>query len=142
MTELTISKVLSSNDTGETGGHQSGILIPKRQDILSFFPTLDTFELNPRVHLRFDDAGQYWEFAFIYYNNRFFGGTRNEYRLTRMTRFIRECGLIAGDEIVMHRDCGGNYTISYNRSFEQTVTKNETGQTVIKLGAGWRIINI
>ena len=29
-----ISKVLSSNDTGETGSHQAGILIPKGGEIL------------------------------------------------------------------------------------------------------------
>ena len=37
-----ISKVLSANDTGETGGHQAGILIPKSEIILSFFPKLSS----------------------------------------------------------------------------------------------------
>ena len=93
MIEQTISKVLSANDTGETGGHQAGLLIPKQERILSFFPSLDASTLNPRAHLQFeDDVGALWEFAFIYYNNGLFGGTRNEYRLTRMTRFMREAG--------------------------------------------------
>ena len=141
--ELTISKVLSANDSGETGGHQAGLLIPKKERILSFFPVLDAFVLNPRAHLHFDDdSGRFWEFAFIYYNNRLFGGTRNEYRLTRMTRYIRESGLATGDEIVMHRDSAGNYSVSYRRSNTQPVSMNEAGGTVIRLGAGWKVVNI
>ncbi len=88
MSEHKIVKVLSANDTGETGGHQAGILVPKDPALLSFFPKLDPTLYNPRVHLRFlDDAGTFWEFAFIYYNNALFDGTRNEYRLTRMTKY-------------------------------------------------------
>src|SRR5690242_8713672 len=100
-----ISKVLSLNDTAETGAHQAGILVPKRAEILAFFPTLDGTLKNPRVMLRFlDTAGGAWDFAFIYYNNRFFGGTRNEYRLTRMTPFLRGHGLRAGDTVTLRCD--------------------------------------
>ena len=143
MIEQTITKVLSANDSGETGGHQAGLLIPRQERILSFFPELDASRYNPRAHLQFEDeAGHYWEFAFIYYNNRLFGGTRNEYRLTRMTRYIREAGLVTGDEVMMQRHVGGNYSISYRRSNEQALSSNETGQKVIKLGAGWKVIEI
>lgn len=94
MAEQTIAKVLSANDTGETGGHQAGILVPREERLLSFFPRLDPSQYNPRCHLNFvDDAGTFWEFAFIYYNNKFFDGTRNEYRLTRMTKYIRQANL-------------------------------------------------
>lgn len=143
MTEMTISKVLSANDSGETGGHQAGLHIPKQERILSFFPLLDASELNPRVHLRFEDESErLWDFAFIYYNNRFFGGTRNEYRLTRMTRYIRELGLVTGDEVVMHRDSDNNYSISYRRSNEPSVSVNQAGVTVIRLGSGWKLVRI
>ena len=143
MTGQTISKILSSNDSGETGAHQAGLLIPRQERILSFFPRLDASRLNPRVHLQFeDDAGCFWTFAFIYYNNRFFGGTRNEYRLTRMTRYIREAGLVTGDEIRMHRHSSGNYSISYKRRYKQAVSVNEAAETVIKLGAGWKVVRI
>ena len=143
MIEQTISKILSANDSGETGGHQAGLLIPKQERLLSFFPVLDASRYNPRAHLEFeDDAGRFWEFAFIYYNNRFFGGTRNEYRLTRMTRYIREAQLVTGDEIVMRRDDSGNYSISYRRSNEQPVLTNELGRTVIRLAAGWKVVEI
>ena len=86
-----ITKTLSANDVGETGGHQAGILVPKEREILSFFPSLNPRDKNPRVTLVFrePDGITRWDFNFIYYNNRFFGGTRNEYRLTCMTKYFR-----------------------------------------------------
>ena len=78
-----ITKVLSANDVGDTGAHQAGMLVPKEVAVLAFFPALNPREKNPRCSLNFrDDWQDRWTFAFIYYNNRFFGGTRNEYRLT------------------------------------------------------------
>ena len=143
MSERTISKLLSANDTGETGGHQAGLLIPREETILSFFPALDTASLNPRAHLQVEDgAGNLWEFAFIYYNNRFFGGTRNEYRLTRMTKYVREAGLVSGDEVLMHRNAEGDYSISYKRANEPAPVRKESGTTVLKLGSGWKVIDI
>ena len=140
MTHRTIRKTLSPNDAGETGGHQAGILIPRDQRILSFFPRLDTAQLNPRTHIVFEDTvGELWEFAFIYYNNGFFGGTRNEYRLTRMTRYIRQAGLASGDEVAFHRDAGGKYLIEHQLSGSQT--QSEKG-SVLELGGGWHIIDI
>ena len=35
-----ITKTLSLNDSGETGGHQAGICVPKGGDVLIFFPDL------------------------------------------------------------------------------------------------------
>ncbi|MBU6952745.1 EcoRII N-terminal effector-binding domain-containing protein [Hahella sp. HN01] len=135
--ERQIAKILSANDTGETGTHQAGILVPKERDLLSFFPELDQGQYNPRVHLRFlDNGGTFWEFAFIYYNNALFDGTRNEYRLTRMTKYIRQAGLIAGDELILSRD-GDRYFVSHRR--ERTP---ERSGGVLKLGTGWRIVPI
>ena len=143
MKEQAISKILSANDTGETGAHQAGIVVPKKEEILSFFPPLNTSELNPRAHLQFKDAaGDTWVFAFIYYNNSKFGGTRNEYRLTRMTRFIREAGLKSGDEIRMYRDPNGMYSIFYKRSSESSQFISMRGEKTIKLGTDWKIINL
>jgi hypothetical protein len=133
-----IAKILSANDTGETGGHQAGILVPKEPHLLAFFPPLDAKTYNPRCHLMFlDDGGTFWEFAFIYYNNKLFDGTRNEYRLTRMTRYIREAGLVVGDEVILTRD-GGRYSVSHRR--KQQVER--TGGGVLKLGTGWRVVPI
>ena len=142
MTKYTISKVLTANDSGESGGHQAGILVPKEERFLSFFPPLERTEYNPRVVLRFEDQqGQFWKFSFIYYNNRFFGGTRNEYRLTHMTKFIRQSGLVAGDEILMHRHENGEYGISYKRAQRSLTSRDDAGRLTIRLGAGWKVVN-
>lgn len=99
----TLTKILSSNDVGETGAHQAGMLVPKGGEYLKFFPALDAAMFNPRcVLLCIDSRGKRWEFNFIYYNNRSFGGTRNEYRLTRMTKFFREAGAMSGDGLVIN----------------------------------------
>jgi hypothetical protein len=137
MTEQRIVKVLSANDTGETGGHQAGILVPKDPALLSFFPKLDASLYNPRVHLSFvDDGGTFWEFAFIYYNNALFDGTRNEYRLTRMTKYIRQAGLAVGDEVILSRN-GDHYRVSHSRRQQAQVTGG-----VLQLGANWRVIQL
>lgn len=134
-----ISKVLSANDVGETGGHQAGILVPKKRDLLTFFPVLDPKKYNPRAHLLFiDESEENWELAFIYYNNRLHGqGTRNEYRLTRMTKYIRQANLIPGDEVIMTRETDGRYLLSFRR---KNITKT-TPKGTIALGTGWRVID-
>ena len=143
MNKSTITKILSANDTGESGGHQAGLLIPRREEFLSFFPRLNPNTLNPRVHLLFDDqAGRQWEFAFIYYNNRFFGGTRNEFRLTRMTKYLQESDLKTGDEVLMHRHVDRSYSISYKRANEPRITRLETGRTILRIGKTWKIIDV
>lgn len=131
-----ITKEMSRNDSGETGGHQAGILIPKDDRVLAFFPELNRREKNPRHHIVFlDPAGERWTFAFIYYNNRFFGGTRNEYRLTCMTPFIRSHNLKAGDRLTLHRD-GHAYRITYRRVNEPEVSGR------LKLGTTWKVVPI
>ena len=134
---LAITKDLSRNDTGETGGHQAGMLIPRDPEILSFFPRLDPKEYNPRHQLVFrDPLGSKWTFSFIYYNNKFFGGTRNEYRLTCMTPFMRAHNLRAGDKLTLSRDEENRFHISYGR-------KNDSGNDdQLKLGTSWRIVKV
>ena len=129
-----IEKTLSANDTGQTGGHQAGILVPKTGEVLSFFPHLDGSRKNPRAVLNvIDDAGREWTFSFIYYNNRFFGGTRNEYRLTGMTAFFREFNLKAGDKVILRRESQHIIRLSFKRARKQT--------SVLKLSMTWKIIN-
>jgi hypothetical protein len=123
MNEHRIVKVLSANDTGETGGHQAGLLIPRQEEILSFFPKLDSAQLNPRAHLHFEDQeGKFWEFAFIYY--------------------IREAGLATGDEVTLQYAPDGGYFISYQRETAAVITEQEEGGTVLRLGSGWKVIDL
>lgn len=142
-----ITKVLSMNDSGETGGHQAGILVPKGGDVLKFFPDLGNDEKNPRVSLYFtDSSGKEWKFNFIYYNNKFFDekGTRNEYRLTGMTAFFRENGLKAGDTITLIHKDDGTELIEYKRNTQPNlkVISNEDGKERkrLVLGSNWRVI--
>jgi hypothetical protein len=135
-----ISKILSANDAGETGAHQAGILIPKSSGVVSFFPHLDPEEYNPRVHLFFADAaGERWEFAFIYYTNRLHGrGTRNEYRLTRMTPYFHRHNLKPGDEVILKRSERDHFSVEHRRKNQAEWKPG----SVLRLSAGWKIIEI
>jgi hypothetical protein len=134
-----IQKTLSRNDTGETGGHQAGMLVPKKEEILSFFPELKKREKNPRFLITFSDSfGERWSFSFIYYNNSFFGGSRNEYRLTGMTRFMQSHNLKAGDVITLSRNENGFYVVEYSRLKSPPICSGET----LKLGNSWKIVRI
>jgi len=135
---VSISKVLSDNDAGATGSHQAGILVPKNPRVLGFFPPLDRARRNPRAVLRLtDDSGREWQFTFIYYNNALFGGTRNEYRLTHMTEFIRRHNLKKDDEVIFRREEDGPFRLSFQR--RNSPQFSETG--VLKLRAGWRVLS-
>lgn len=133
-----IEKILSRNDTGETGGHQAGILIPKKQELLSFFPSLDSTEKNPRFLITFNDhLDEQWSFSFIYYNNKFFGGTRNEYRLTGMTRYMNAYNLKSGDTLTLSRNVDGFYSVNYKKSSVQ----KKSGER-LKLSNSWKVVKI
>ena len=143
-----IRKKLSINDVGSNGSHQAGMLIPKRKEILGFFPELDSTVKNPRCSLPFTDgSGHVWRFNFIYYNNKLIepNGTRNEYRLTGMTPYIRENNLKSEDEIELSRSEDGSYHIRYVRS-EDTSEKNNTdieqSGFCITLSHNWKVINL
>lgn len=134
-----ISKELTKNDTGETGAHQAGIHVPKQQNILSFFPLLTKETKNPRHSITFTDPmSEKWVFNFIYYNNKFFGGTRNEFRLTGMTGFLRRHNLKAGDNLILRRDDDSFYSIDFNK--QNKVSKDRKRK--LKLGSSWKVINI
>lgn len=136
-----ISKKLSANDIGLTGAHQAGILVPKDPAVLGFFPSLDSTIKNPRITLvvrELDDDSR-WGFNFIYYNNRLFGGTRNEYRLTCMTKYLRAVAAKVDDELVFQMDENGSIFVHCNRSSDGDSGVNEDG--VLVLGRGWKVIN-
>ena len=136
-----ITKVLSANDTGETGGHQAGMLVPREGRVLAFFPSLNCREKNPRCLMHFlDDWQCRWTFAFIYYNNRFFGGTRNEFRLSRMTKFLRGRNAKPGDAIILSRDENDTYRIGIEHLQAPAETSDMQGR--LKLGTGWKVIDV
>ena len=101
MTVLTFQKVLTANDTGETDGHQAGVHIPKSQiELIGMLPVLDAKLKNPDCWLKcVDSDGTEWKFRYVYYNNKLHEerGTRNEYRITHMTKFFRASGATSGD---------------------------------------------
>ena len=136
-----IRKKLSANDVGETGGHQAGILVPKEEEILSFFPSLERAEKNPRITLVMRERrdGARWNFNFIYYNNRFFGGTRNEFRLTCMTQYLRATGAKVGDDLVFSKDENASYTVDLVRS--STTSNSISSNGMLVLSGGWKVIN-
>ncbi|MCE5399119.1 type II restriction endonuclease [Klebsiella oxytoca] len=82
-------KRLSANDTGATGGHQVGLYIPS-VIVAELFPSIDhILEKNPSVLLHATYSSHACadsEARAIYYNNKYFGQTRNEKRITRWGR--------------------------------------------------------
>jgi hypothetical protein len=136
----TISKKLSANDVGLTGSNQAGILVPKDPVVLSFFPQLGAQTKNPRLTIivRELDNGARWNFNFIYYNGRLFGGTRNEYRLTCMTQYLRAIDARVGDELIFSKDENGSVLISCSRA-RVGAELNQDG--VMVLTGGWKVIN-
>jgi len=141
MKPKTFAKSLSANDVGATGSHQAGILVPKSDpQLLAFFPRLDHTELNPDALLiAKDDQGQEWKFRYVYYNNRLHSetGTRNEYRLTRLTAYFDSVNAKPGDVLVFASVGGlGQYRISLQR--RAAATAGSLG--LIKL-TGWRRVH-
>ena len=137
-------KVLSPNDANETGGHQAGILIPKHmEDLIKFLGGLDSSIKNPRKKLLFiDEEGMANDFNFIYYNNKFHSpqGTRNEYRLTGMTAYLRRYNAQSGAELELSRLDGEDYyRVSLIKEKSQESDQAGTSNR-IKL-RGWRSLH-
>jgi hypothetical protein len=101
MSDEKYAKVLTANDTGQSGTHQAGIHIPKAQEeLIKMLPQLDGRVKNPDAWLTCSDfQGRRWLLRYVYYNNRLHepGGTRNEYRITHTTRFFKAIGAKPGD---------------------------------------------
>lgn len=144
MSKQTFEKPLTRNDTGETGGHQAGIHIPKSQtELLALLPFLDPAQKNPDAWLEMtDDSGVNWQFRYIYYNNRLHdeGGTRDEYRITHMTRFFRAVGATEGDVLVLSGSPGSNsYAISVRRGDQE---QGEPGGKPVRVRLkGWHRVH-
>ena len=144
MTRPSFAKLLSANDIGATGSHQAGICVPKTDpELLKFFPPLDQRQLNPDCWLLCeDDAGEEWHLRYIYYNNRLHKqGTRNEYRITHLTRFFNRNAAREGDSLLFV-EVGerGHYRISINRRAGASNGQSADVGSVIRL-SGWQRVH-
>lgn len=143
MTKKTFNKLLSANDVGATGTHQGGILIPKSEtELLAFFPPLDPEMKNPDAWIEcMDEVGAVRRMRFVYYNNKLHdkNGTRNEYRVTYMTRYFRDMGAKEGDifEITGSQD-KTRYAIRIIAPTVQPDEPKKEEPVRIKLTSGWR----
>lgn len=145
MKKISFSKTLSANDVGATGAHQAGILVPKtEQELLAFLPPLDPGVKNPDAWIYcVDEHGVERKFRFVYYNNRLHdaNGTRNEYRLTYMTGYLKAMRAAEGDGLEFSREDGAaKYTIRLVRKPEPVLQIPE-GPMRIKITAGWRRVH-
>ncbi len=133
-----VRKVLTSNDTGDTGSHQAGIHIPKNEELLSFFPVLDSGVKNPRIVIKFVDkeTEERWPLSYIYYNSKLFGGTRNEYRLTGISHYVRARNLHQGNEICFEKKGDFDYFISCTKASPVDADGS------IVLSKVWKIVSI
>ena len=108
-----VQKTLSDNDVGATNSNQAGFLIPKEFIKHGLFEEVTNETLNPRLRLKFIDLKDRSEIycSYIFYNNKNFGGTRLEYRLTGLTRWIKNHGLRSGDVIQITRIGTHDYSV-------------------------------
>ncbi|MBX9708389.1 MAG: hypothetical protein K2X61_10690 [Caulobacteraceae bacterium] len=140
MTERTFSKLLSANDLGITGGHQAGILVPKGDpELLAFFPFLDPSVENPDAWIfATDEHGEERRLRYVWYNRKRHGkGTRDEYRITYLTEYLRASGARPGDSLAFRGTLGsGLYAIEVVRA--ESGPAAEPG--VIRL-SGWRRVH-
>jgi hypothetical protein len=149
MTKKTFSKTLSANDVGTTGTHQGGILIPKTEaDLLAFLPPLDPAIKNPDAWIECtDENGAMRRFRFVYYNNKLhdLNGTRNEYRITYMTKYFREMDAREGDTLEISRDEGtARYNIRVARQRAEAIEQaDEVGaqRIRIRITSGWHRVH-
>ena len=137
---MKFGKTLSDTDTGKNGTHQAGIVIPKSNgELLNFFPALENNPYkNPDCWITCEDPeGEKWKMRYIWYNGKLHGrSTRNEYRLTHSTSFMKLWNAETGDEIVFE-------STSHPLFYKIKIIKNNNGvdntNDVIIL-RGWRKI--
>lgn len=140
----TFAKTLSANDVGETDAHMGGILVPKGDgELLAFLPKLDPGVLNPSAWIDCSTPdGQILRLRFVYYNNKLHApkGTRNEYRITWLTKFLREAGAKSGDTFQISRESeDGPYRIVVVPAKTEPISQNDDGPVRIKLtSSAWR----
>ena len=113
-----LEKRLTANDLGVAGSHQAGFVVPR--DLVAYLPSLDEDSPNPDawIHVSCPQLDDGWRWRFIHYNNRLFTptGTRDEYRITRATEFLRASNAMVNDVVRMTRKGEFEYTVELVRS--------------------------
>jgi hypothetical protein len=135
---MELIKALTSNDVGSTGGHQSGVVIPKNVARGEFFPLLNAEEINPRIILDAfaPDIGRSLRLNYIYYNGKLHNtSTRNEFRLTGISPFLKEAGAQEGDNLILIKARSFRYLIKIETCTSQIL--NEKIQ--IRLNDQWSL---
>lgn len=133
---MELIKVLSSNDVGSTGGHQSGVVIPKSVASGDFFPHLDPEALNPRQTLFaiVQPSNKSISLNYIYYNGKIHKtSTRNEYRLTGISSFLKDVGAQEGDKLIFTRVASDRYSLR----LEVGGVDITEGRIVVRLSKDW-----
>lgn len=137
---MKFEKILTKNDIGLTGSHQAGFHIPKsNKDLIDFLPNLDHTILNPSIFIDFyDNTGYKWKFRYIYYNSKLHSqnGTRNEFRITHTTIFMKHQHANEGDTVVIEKKTGSDDYIIYIKRHDPT---EPTNKNRIKL-KGWQTV--
>lgn len=130
-------KFISSNDAGETGGHQSGFYIPKNSIPLMFdTPGVKGTNKDRFIRIKWQDSFE-TDSRFIYYGV----GSRNEYRLTRFGKnfpFLTDDNV--GDLLILSHINGDfyeGYVLSLDEDIEDfftafNISANETNKLIEK----------
>jgi len=128
-------KTMSATDCGLTNTHQAGMFVPKDDALLRFMPRLDLAKENPEAKfVCIDPAGETWNFRYIYYNKRLFGtGTRNEYRITGTSKFIKKFEIRTNDELIFQLQAENLYRVEIAHQSNQPISNH----VVLR---GWRQI--
>ena len=145
-TRRSVTKVLSKNDLGITGSHQAGIVLPRNGEILALFPTLDASRYNPRCQVTVYEprTGSHHTFQMIYYNGKLLGmSTRNEYRLTGMTKMLRDMGAGPGDHLTFTRTGLGDLTVTLESNPAEAPAEDMEPTPAVgrTLRGGWTIVD-
>jgi hypothetical protein len=137
---MKIAKTLTPNDLGLTGGHQAGLHIPKNSPLLDFLPRDQRLIENPRVAVTLVDldSGHSCCAKLIFYNNALRGGTRDEYRMTGTTAFLRKLGAAVGDELIF--DLGSKQGLKVQLVKGVDAGASNQIESHIKLNGKWRFI--
>ena len=117
---------------GKTNSHQSGLLIPMRLVKKGFFPHLEDSQRNPRLLITLRDLENNYDYVvnYIKYNNRRFGGTRYEYRMTGVLNLIRHNALRPGDSIFFRPIQSDCFSVSFTHRNKQNWDMTRQGWSI------------